>query len=381
MPHWSSPRCPSSITSPLDNAGLLDYVRKHFSEFLPANLGAVGPLTDADKTRWDSDAPAGAVGSLTVGNTTKTAFLLADATPDSFTFSAVHAGSKDLNDLALIWQRRFRVEDATPFAGCIFTTRAVARAKSPDLNVEQSQPALFSNIWNALLAGVAQFVEKNGGEVQPSLLPASTGVADWEKIHHKLHQPKVPWLDVEGVWTSTDPGKRFSIEIDSGSGQCEFIEHNSHGQELKTTVPLRTEREPSGNLRFVIERPNNSKEILSFYNFSEGITNEILAKDPKPSIMTLTRAGTKLNGEWCGLSISKDATGKHLRELNQPDKAKPRLYPFVSSTPDEDLPASVKRGKGKTAPKASIVDPATTVRPALPVTPGSPSVLTPPAPR
>lgn len=90
----------------MDSHALLDYVRHHLDELLSASSAKIHSVTDADKTKWDSDTPAGSVSALQVGNTTHTAFVLSEASLDSFTFSSVHAGSREFNDLAVIWQRR-----------------------------------------------------------------------------------------------------------------------------------------------------------------------------------------------------------------------------------------------------------------------------------
>ena len=124
------------------------------------------------------------------------------------------------------------------------------------------------------------------------------------------------------------------------------------------TLPVRTERE-GNSTKFIISRPNNTKEVLNFYNFSIGVTDEIVAKDPKPSFIVLTRAGSKLSGLWSGLSITKDQSGKHVKEIKQPGEIKPKIYPFVSSTPDRDLVPGAAGGKGKPplTPSATITPP------------------------
>lgn len=348
-------RMPLVDNQPMTAPAMLEYVRKHFAEMLAPAATTAGPVSDADRTLWDSDKPVGAVLQAASSAGGKMAFVVSDTETDSFTLSVIHPGTREYSAPSVVWQRRISVQEATPFEGCILSVKAVARAAGENVTPEQVQAGLGSTLWNALLTNVASFVQKNGGAAESTLLPAVTTTASWDGVQAKFHQPKNNWLDIEGVWQSTDPGRRFRLEVKGWTGTCDFIERNSRGIELRMTLPLRAEAgDKPGSLKFIIERPNDRKEVLDYFSFSDALQTEILAKFPKPSIMVITRAGKKLNGEWSGISISRDAYGKHLKEFKQPAEMKPKLFPFADAA---TLPPPV-------APK-----PAATAAPrALPVT-------------
>jgi hypothetical protein len=121
------------------------------------------------------------------------------------------------------------------------------------------------------------------------------------------------------------------------------------------TLPLRAEAgDKPGSLKFVIERPNDRKEVLDYFSFSEALQTEILSRLPKPSILVITRAGKKLNGEWSGISISRDAYGKHLKEFKQPSEMKPKIFPFAdaASLPPPNAPKTPTTAAPKALPVA-----------------------------
>ncbi len=329
-------KLPSLEGKPLDPPALLNYVRRHFAELLQAAQMNFTPVAEADKALWSSEAPTGTIATL-YSATGSLALAVTEATDEHFTFSSVQASNKDGAVPPLVWQRSFAVREALPFEGCLFTTHAVARAMS-------DQAAPTSPAWSALLTALADFVQKNGGAVETTILPSATTSVPWESVHEKFHQPKVAWLDLKGSWQSTDPSHRFHLEITGWTGTCEFIERNSRNQELKMTLPFKVEMEKPGELKFTIRRPNNTKEVLEYYGFPEGIRTEILTRQPEPSTLILAPIkGGKLNGLWSGISITKDASGKHLKEMKQPSEAKPKPYPFSTTTAAQEAPVPVIR--------------------------------------
>ncbi len=330
-------KMPMQDGKPLDANALLSYVRKHFAELVQGSQSTFTLHGDSDKALWDSEAPSGALATLDTAGS-KSALVVSEAIADHFTFSSVEASSSNSAQSPLIWQRSISVQEATPFEGCIFTTHAVARATGDKV------PAT-SPVWGGLLTSVADFVQKNGGAVEATMLPSVTTIASWETVQPKFHQPKVAWLDLNGSWQSTDPSKRFRLEISGWTGKCEFIERNARGQELKMTLPIKVEMEKPGELKYIISRPNNTKEILEYYGFPDAVRGEILSRVPEPSILTLTPTkGGKLNGLWSGISITKDPSGKHLKEMKQPSEAKPKPYPFAppKATPETPAPTVLK---------------------------------------
>lgn len=341
-------RMPLVENQPLTHAALLAHVKKHLAQLLAPAAATAGPASEADRTLWESDKPVGAVFQAATATGAKMAFVVSDATADALTITAIHPGTKDYPAPTVAWQRRIAVQDATPYDGCILSIKAAARAESDAVSGEKIQTGLGTALWNALLTNVASYIQTNGGAVESTLLPAVTTTASWDAVQDKFHQPKTNWLDIEGDWQSTDPGRRFRLVVKGWTGQCEFIERNARGEELRMTLPLRAEPGTKpGTLKFIVERPNDSKDVLDFYNFSGTIQEEIIARHPKPSTLEITRAGKKLNGDWSGISITRDNYGKHLKELKQPNEIKPKAYPFADSS---TVPAPVKPKAAAPAP-------------------------------
>ena len=344
-------RMPLVENSAMTPAALLDHLRKNLSQFMAPAVSTLGPINEADKALWESEKPIGAVLSADIAGAGKVAFMLSDLMADSFTLSIIHPGTREYAAPSVIWQRRISVQEATPFEGCILSCKAVARASAENTSGEKVQAGLATAIWNAVLANAASFVQKNGGAVETTLLPAETTTAAWESVQAKFHQPKNNWLDIEGNWQSTDPGRRFRIEVKGWTGTCDFIERNARGLELRMTLPLRAEAgEKPGSLKFVIERPNTSKELLDYYSFPETIQTEILAQRPQPSTMVITRSGKKLNGDWSAISITRDSFGKHLKEFKQPSQIKAKPYPFADAASLPALPAPKPPGAANDRP-------------------------------
>ena len=142
-----------------------------------------------------------------------------------------------------------------------------------------------------------------------------------------FHQPKIPWQDMDGLWSSTDKEKRFSIQFHGLSSPAEFIERNRKGKELRMPVMVQIVPGAKGVSTYVLERPNDSKDVLTFYDFGALLQGDIIASKPKPSRLVLTRNGEKLKAEWYGLTISRDAGGR-LATTKQPGVVKARIYEF-----------------------------------------------------
>ena len=132
---------------------------------------------------------------------------------------------------------------------------------------------------------------------------------------------------LDGLWQSTDKEKRFAIQFRGLSAPCEFIERNRKGKELRVPVMIQIVPGAKGVTNYVLERPNDNKDVLTFYEFSQALQGDIIASMPKPSRLVLTRTGDKLKAEWYGLTISRDAAGR-LANSKQPGVVKARLYEF-----------------------------------------------------
>jgi hypothetical protein len=124
---------------------------------------------------------------------------------------------------------------------------------------------------------------------------------------------------LDGAWVSSDPTKRFRIEIKHDN--CTWTERSGTGTELKRNVKLTV---IDGGYK--VSR-NNDDEVLTFLGFQPTLRNEILAKAPLPSFLILKRTDNVITGNWNGLVAVKDANA-HLKELKQPGQTPSKDFTF-----------------------------------------------------
>ncbi|MDB6140741.1 MAG: repeat-containing protein [Verrucomicrobiaceae bacterium] len=311
----------------VDSRGLLREVRQHLAEFFDPAQATFAAASPEDQAALNAPNPAGAIVHV-AGKNKDAAYLLGEATPDHVVWTSLHGAKLGMGINPFSGNRELGVNSALPLDGCVLYSRAALRATEAATPEEEKALAAQSlALWQGVFQNIRAFVEKNGGAVVDGLEPPVSTLVAWNDVAKTFHQPKIPWQDMDGLWQSTDKEKRFAIQFRGLSAPCEFIERNRKGKELRVPVPIQVVPGAKGVTTYVLERPNDSKDVLSFYEFNPTLQNDIINSMPKPSKLVLTRLGDKLKGEWYGLTISRDAAGR-LATTKQPGVVKARLYEF-----------------------------------------------------
>ncbi len=315
----------------VDSRGLLSHVRQHLADFFDPALANYGPVSPDDQAALSSPNPAGAMVHVTYkveGGGRDAAFLVAESTADHITWTSLHGGKASLSNNLYSGNRELGVETALPLEGCVLYCRAAMRAAEAGTPQEEKALAGQSQtLWLNVFQNIRAFIENSGGAVVDDLEPPINTLVKWNDVAKTFHQPKIPWQDMDGLWSSTDKEKRFSIQFHGLSSPAEFIERNRKGKELRVPVMVQIVPGAKGVSTYVLERPNDSKDVLTFYDFGALLQGDIIASKPKPSRLVLTRNGEKLKAEWYGLTISRDAGGR-LATTKQPGVVKARIYEF-----------------------------------------------------
>lgn len=314
----------------VDSRGLLREVRQHLPEFFDPAAGTYAAVAPEDEAALVAPNPAGAVVHLTGKGAggKDAAYLLGESMPDHVVFSTLHGGKAGMGNNPFSGNRELGASSALPLDGCILYTRAALRAtEAGTADEEKALAAQSLALWQGVFLNIKAFIEKNGGAITEGLEPPVSTLVAWNDVAKTFHSPKVPWQDMDGLWQSTDKEKRFAIQFRGLAAPAEFIERNRKGKELRMPVTVQVVPGAKGVTTYVLERPNDSKDVLSFYEFNPLLQNDIIASMPKPSKLILTRNGDKLKAEWYGLTISRDAAGR-LATAKQPGVVKPRPYEF-----------------------------------------------------
>ncbi|MBL9116809.1 MAG: hypothetical protein JNJ83_17510 [Verrucomicrobiaceae bacterium] len=321
--------------------GLLAFVRRNLSMFLDGEGVKFGPVTDEDRQHWETESPSNAVVELTSTqgiDNRQSAWLVTGVKRDEWLMTAVQVGGATPAKNPYSGNRKVGVASALPMEGCILYTRAALRAyDAPSPTDERALADQSSDLWKRLFSRIKVWVESNGGAVVPGLGDSESTIVPWLGVAKTLHVPKIAWQDLDGMWRSKDVGKRFAIVFRGLDAPCEFIERNKEGEELRVQIPLKVihgEKDKQGQAvaTYVLERSNEDPEVLSFYDFSAALVQDIIASKPKPSRLVLKRVGDKLTAEWLGIAISRDASGR-LAEIKQPGDQPGRAYDFAPEGP------------------------------------------------
>ncbi|MCB1209661.1 MAG: hypothetical protein KDK97_10060 [Verrucomicrobiales bacterium] len=303
---------------------LLAYLRLHLPEFNEPGQGQFSLVNEADKSTWETAAGIGTILKLTTAGLPETACVLSENSPDRWTLSLIQTEGAAAAD-ALAGNLQFTVSPATPLDGCVIELRAALRAiAAPTREDEQKLADAAQAAWTRLMDKVSQFVEGNNGACVPELLGSTSRMVPWDLVAKAFHQPSVSWIALEGNWASTDSDKRFRIEFRS-DGTCDLIEFNRKREELRVNLPIKNAADPKDG--FALERPNDSKETLAFFGFSNAVQDGIIEKMPEPSTLTIVRDGEKLTAKWLGLAISTSVGGSV--NITQPSKGKPKTFEFI----------------------------------------------------
>lgn len=115
---------------------------------------------------------------------------------------------------------------------------------------------------------------------------------------------------LEGHWRTTDPERRFSIDV--SKGVIKISEKNPTGTVLTRNADVRFNNDGTVQLN----RPNDN-DVLAFLGFQPTLRQEILSRGADPSFIKLSLDGQTLRADWSGLTVTKDEKA-HLKEIIQP---------------------------------------------------------------
>ena len=132
---------------------------------------------------------------------------------------------------------------------------------------------------------------------------------------HLSDSVMLPVLD--GTWESVDAQRRFLLRIQGASAV--WTERDAVGGELTRRLPIWF-----GDGAATISRANDV-EVLTFLGFQPELREEVLARSPIPSFITLTIDDQGLLAEWFGVLVIKDKQGR-LETLVQPGARAPKRF-------------------------------------------------------
>lgn len=143
----------------------------------------------------------------------------------------------------------------------------------------------------------------------PSGLPSAQGFTQLSDT------VSLPVLD--GTWESDDAQRRFLLKIEGAA--AEWTERDAAGGELTRRLPIWF-----GDGAATISRVNDV-EVLTFLGFQPELRDEILARSPIPSFITLSIDEQGLLAEWFGVLAIKDKHDR-LKTLVQPGSRAPKRF-------------------------------------------------------
>jgi hypothetical protein len=128
---------------------------------------------------------------------------------------------------------------------------------------------------------------------------------EWAKVqaHHFFNLEK--WQDLDGNWESNDLTRRFRLELADGMSGGVLVERNQGRKEHRQGVIMNGAGEGS----FELQRAQTA-ELLAFQGFGPTMTKTILASNPKPSLLTISKKGGQLKAIWRGIVIQKTSDGE-----------------------------------------------------------------------
>lgn len=115
-----------------------------------------------------------------------------------------------------------------------------------------------------------------------------------------------------GIWECVEGGKtRFRLEI-AGSKYV-WIDNPPEGQQVRVTGQLKEEKSV-----YLLERPND-KDTLIKLNIQPDVADEVVARKPMPSVLSIAKDNAALKGRWKGIRITKDDKNK-LKDITYPER-------------------------------------------------------------
>lgn len=153
----------------------------------------------------------------------------------------------------------------------------------------------------------------------PSGTPMDTLDASFTQLSESV---TLPVLD--GTWESDDLQRRFLLRIHGAS--VVWTERDAAGGELTRQLPMWF-----GDDAATISRANDA-EVLTFLGFQPELREQILARSPIPSFITLTIDEQGLLAEWFGVLAIKDGQDR-LETLVQPGDRAPKRFRLQRRSP------------------------------------------------
>ena len=215
---------------------------------------------------------------------------------------------------------RMRAEGTNP---CVDVPAALTPAIKYDLTFEVDPPTGYASVTGAIAKFPSYEVyAKVGAWPAVTLLTESPapGSTAWSLLFDRTVNKSVRYAVLDGVWKSSDPGARFTLTI--AGDQVQWSERSATGQTLVRNATLT--RTPGKGYR--LERANDSG-TLAFLGFSPSIQSAVQAAGPQPSFLDLRLNGDRMEGQWNGILVIKDAQAK-FKELKQPGSTPPKPYTF-----------------------------------------------------
>lgn len=172
---------------------LLAYVRKHFDQFTDSSIAAFEPLTDADRTAWQSDDPSGAIIliDMKLGGISPDSgcVVVSSSSRDEWIFSTIRAGAPGLGALL-----RRDVAAAHPLSGnrafgwsrladgrhVFYTTAADRPTRKLDAIAERAVFPVADRLWRGYQSRLVRFINGHGGRAEAG--PVSARRFDWASI-------------------------------------------------------------------------------------------------------------------------------------------------------------------------------------------------------
>jgi hypothetical protein len=155
-------------------------------------------------------------------------------------------------------------------------------------------------------------VIRNAPSAPPSLAGTDTFGVGSTQLSESV---ALPVLD--GTWESDDPQRRFQLRIQGTSAL--WTERDAAGGVLTRQLPVWF-----GDDAATISRANDV-EVLTFLGFQPKMREQILARAPIPSFITLTIDDQGLLAEWFGVLVIKDEHDQ-LETLVQPGTRAPKRF-------------------------------------------------------
>lgn len=320
-------KMPAAEGKPMSVKALMTYIRAHMMDMVDPAKDALVLEDDKQKAQWESESADGVIIKwIDKRQATELSFLVTESASDRCVFSTMQSQRESQAHL-FSGNIQISVTSAAPLDGCLISIRGAVRPTAAATKADEWALAeRFAGFWLDLLEQIRGFVKKQDGDCIPELTPPIFAVVPWNAVAKGFHVPQEPWVGLEGTWTSTDREKRFRIEF-RGESNADLIERNRDGKEIR--VAINVIRGEGDNAPYILERPNDNDELLTFYDFKSTLRTAIIERKPEPSKMVLKRnANGKMIGQWYGLSISRDVYG-NLQELKSPSKGTPRIYEFI----------------------------------------------------